>query len=77
MTTAQLTSKGQITVPKLVRQTLGLDTGDRVEFLQTDQGFLLKPITSSIRELKGIVRKPKQPISVEEMNRAIAKMGKP
>ena len=35
MPTAVVTSKGQITIPKPLRDALGVDTGDRVEFVET------------------------------------------
>jgi antitoxin PrlF len=38
MTTATLTSKGQITIPAEVREALGVDTGDRVEFVEVAPG---------------------------------------
>ena len=34
MTTATITSKGQVTIPKDVRTRLGIDTGDRVKFVE-------------------------------------------
>ena len=55
MATAMVTSKGQITVPKSVRTKLGLETGHRVEFIETDVGFLVKPATRDIRSLRGIL----------------------
>jgi AbrB family looped-hinge helix DNA binding protein len=36
---AKLTSKGQITLPKGLRDRLGLRTGDEVEFVEQDGGF--------------------------------------
>lgn len=36
MSTAKVTSKGQITIPKAVRDRLGLRSGDEVEFLEED-----------------------------------------
>ena len=38
MTTATLTSKGQITIPAAVRKSLGVETGDRVEFVEVAPG---------------------------------------
>ncbi|MGA3195891.1 MAG: AbrB/MazE/SpoVT family DNA-binding domain-containing protein [Terriglobales bacterium] len=38
MATATLTSKGQITIPSRVREALGLEKGDRVEFVEQGKG---------------------------------------
>jgi antitoxin PrlF len=76
MATAMVTSKGQITVPKSVRTKLGLEPGHRVEFIETDAGFLVKPATRDIRSLKGILPKPRRPVTIETMNRSIARMGR-
>lgn len=76
MTTAVLTSKGQITIPKQVRQGLGVATGDRVEFIEVEKGvFNMVATTRDIRELKGSIPKPSKPIGIDDMNRAIARMG--
>lgn len=75
MAAATLTSKGQITLPKSVRERLGLEAGDRIEFIEFDKGFFLAPATRDIRSLKGLVPKPKKPVSIEDMNRSIARQG--
>ncbi len=75
MATATLTSKGQITLPKSVRERLGVEAGDRIEFIESEHGFVVRPATRDIRTLKGMVPKPKKPVSIAEMNRAIAKQG--
>ena len=76
MPTAVVTSKGQITIPQLVRQKLGLAEGDRVEFVELADGqFALMPAVEDVRSLRGIVPKPRKPVSVEEMGRIIAKRG--
>lgn len=73
MATAMVTSKGQITIPVAVRLLLGLEAGSRVEFVETERGkFLMMPATSPIQSLKGVLRKPKTPVSIEQMNLAIA-----
>lgn len=76
MTTATVTSKGQITIPAAVRASLGLEAGSRVEFVETSSGqFAIVPATSNVRALRGILRKPEAPVSVAQMNKAIAKQG--
>ena len=41
--TATISSKGQLTLPKEVRERLGVDKGDEVEFTLDDQGIHLRP----------------------------------
>jgi AbrB family looped-hinge helix DNA binding protein len=72
--TAVLTSKGQITIPKEVRDALGVDTGDRLEFVATGKGvFEVVAASKDVRELKGMIDRPRRPVSVEEMRRAVAR----
>ena len=75
MASATVTSKGQITIPVRVREALGLDAGDRIEFVEIDKGkFAIVAATRSIRELKGMLHdKRRKPVSIEEMNAAIAR----
>lgn len=75
MASAKLTSKGQVTIPVEVRETLGLEAGDRIEFVEVDEGkFQIVPATRSIRELEGRYKgKTKTPVSIGEMNAAIAR----
>ena len=76
MSTATITSKGQITIPAIVRNTLGVEAGDRVEFIEVEPGrFELVAATESVTALKGLVRKPAAPITIAAMNEAIATRG--
>lgn len=76
MPTATLTSKGQITIPADVRQTLKVDAGDRVEFVQIGPArYEFVAATRNVRELKGMFGNSPKTVSVEEMNRAIARRG--
>ena len=76
MATATLTSKGQLTLPKIIRDHLALKAGDRVEFLiGPDESVTVLPATHDVRELKGIIPRPEQSISIEDMNAVIEKMG--
>lgn len=73
MTTATLTSKGQLTLPKDVRTALGVGPGDRVEFVRMEDGnFAVLPATHSVKSLKGIIPRPRKPVSLEDMDKAIA-----
>jgi antitoxin PrlF len=73
--TATLTTKGQITIPKEVREHLGVDTGDRLSFvLQKDGTVIVKPITRHVRELGGLLQRPGQrSVSISEMDEGIAR----
>lgn len=76
MSTATMTSKGQITIPAVVRSALGVEAGDRVEFIEVEPGrFELVAATQSVTALKGLVRKPTVPVSIASMNETIAARG--
>lgn len=77
MPSATMTSKGQVTIPVEVRSDLGLDTGDRIEFIRNeDTGrYEVIPAIVPVQALKGIVPKPKKPVSISGMNEAIRKRG--
>ena len=76
MTTATLTSKGQITIPADVRHNLKVDTGDRVEFIQIAPGrYEFVAATQNVTALKGMFGKPTKSVSIDDMNRAIANRG--
>ncbi len=73
MAVSTMTTKGQITIPAEVRRALGLRTGSRVTFVPTDAGtYELVAGTGSIRTLKGVIERPEEPVSLAEMERAIA-----
>jgi antitoxin PrlF len=72
MATATITSKGQITLPKQVRDRLGLEAGDRIDFVVAADGrYSLVPVKASIRGLKGCIPAPKKPVSAEAMTRIV------
>ena len=76
MTTATVTSKGQITIPASVRAGLHVEAGDRVEFLEVEPGrYELIAATRSVIALKGMFGKTKKNVSIEDMNAAIIKRG--
>ena len=70
---ATITSKGQITIPKRVRDTLHLKAGDRIEFIESEaEGYRVVPVTASIKQLKGMTPRPGKPVTLAEMDAAIA-----
>ena len=75
MPVSTLTSKGQTTIPKEVRNHLKLRTGDQIDFvIEPDGSVVIRPATVHVRELKGILhRKGMKPQSLEAMNAAIRK----
>ena len=73
MSTAKVTSKGQLTLPKDVRTALGVGPGDRVTFVRMEDGnFAVLPATRSVMSLKGFLTAPAEPVTLEEMDDAIA-----
>lgn len=73
MSLSILTSKGQTTIPKKIREHLGLSPGDRLEFLITNEGnVVLKASLREVTELKGsLSHMAKARVSVEDMHKAI------
>lgn len=73
MSSATVTSKGQITIPVDVRTKLGLRPGSRLAFVPTDTGgYEIHPQSASIQGLKGAVPRPSKLVTLEEMDEAIA-----
>ena len=76
MSLSTLTSKGQITIPKGLRESMSIDTGDKVEFIINEQNeVVIKPITKKAIDVFGQLSKYKKdkPVSIEEMNEAMGK----
>jgi AbrB family looped-hinge helix DNA binding protein len=76
MPTSTLTSKGQLTVPKAIRDRLGLHEGDRVEFRVTGEGQVVVEVgTVDLRDLRGALKREGRSVSVEEMEEAVRTAG--
>ena len=74
MSSTTVTSKGQVTIPKAIRDALGLRPGDRVVFIRTEAGrVVVEPETVDIRSLRGVLKHEGSAVPVEEMNEAIAR----
>jgi AbrB family looped-hinge helix DNA binding protein len=76
MAASTLTSKGQVTVPKSIRELLGLHTGDRVEFRVTPRGrVVVEAATLDLRDLRGVLKEEGRHATVEEMKEAVRRAG--
>ncbi len=77
MPTATMTSKGQITVPKEVRDDLGLLTGSQLMFVKLSNGhYRIVPRTGSVEGFLGMLHDPaRKPLTIEEIGEAIAEGG--
>jgi antitoxin PrlF len=76
MTSATLTSKGQTTIPKEIREHLKLRTGDKVDFvIEPDGRVTLRPANVDIRRLDGLLagRYKGRALSVDDMDQMIGK----
>ncbi len=76
MSTTTVTSKGQITLPKAIRDLLGVKEGDRVSFRALDDGrVVVEAETLDLRTLRGSVRSRVKGVTVEAMHEAIRRGG--
>lgn len=73
MSAATLTSKGQTTIPKEIREGLSLKSGDRLEFhLLSDSSAILRVKRGGVDDFIGVLRqRGRTPVSVEAMNAGI------
>jgi len=71
MLESTITSRGQTTVPKAVREALELKAGDRVRYTIEGSAVRIRPLRP-ISRLRGIVQHQGPPLSLEDMDRAIA-----
>ena len=71
---ATMTSKGQVTVPKAIRDRLKLKTGDKLEFVEIDGKVFLNARNLRAVDLAGILGPPPsgRSLTVEEIDDAIA-----
>jgi antitoxin PrlF len=78
MPSATVTSKGQITLPKAIRRLLRVEAGDRLDFVVEEKGrVVVRAGATDVSALRGMLRRPgRRPVTVEEMNAAIARQGR-
>ncbi len=71
MIQSAITSKGQTTLPKSVRQALGVKTGDRVRYVILDNEVRILPVRP-VGRLFGALKHDGPPLTLEDMKRAAA-----
>ena len=74
---SKVTSRGQTTIPKPIRDRLGLEPGDRVLFVEREGEVVLQPMKESLRDLRGSLEPRTQPEDYDrvrhEVRRAVGK----
>jgi AbrB family looped-hinge helix DNA binding protein len=72
MARSTITSKGQLTLPKEIRERLGVRQGDRVEFRTDPSGRVwVEPATQDLMKLRGMFGPVERPRTQEELDEAI------
>jgi antitoxin PrlF len=73
MPSSRLSTKGQIVIPREIREWLGLRPGDRIDFVVEEHGSVrLRPALLDVRDLRGLLSNTdRPPVSVEAMNEAM------
>jgi antitoxin PrlF len=73
---ATLTSKGQITLPKEIRERLGLDAGSMLDFqILADNTITARQVLPDARRIRGLLKSPHAtPPTVEQMDEAVSKL---
>lgn len=68
-----ITMKGQATIPKAIREHLGVKPGDRLKFFFHPDGSVVLLPKIPARSLRGMARsRRRRPVSIDQMNRAVA-----
>lgn len=69
---ATITSKGQVTLPKPIRDQLGLVEGTRLDFEIVDGIIRARPVSRTALDIFGVLHQPgRKPVSSEDMKQAI------
>lgn len=70
---ATVSSRGQVTLPVETRKRLNLKPGAKLRFIiVNDERIEVVPVRQTISSLKGMAPKPSVPLSIEDMDKAIA-----
>ena len=70
---SKITTRGQTTIPKKIRERLNLQAGDRVLFLEKDGEIVLQPVTQTLRDRRGSVEPRKKPEDFNDVREDVKK----
>jgi antitoxin PrlF len=56
MAFARMSTRGRVTIPKELREELGLKPGDRVAFYETAEGLIMEPVRGTLLDKMGSVK---------------------
>lgn len=73
MVGSKITSKGQTTIPKRIRERLELEPGDRVLFVEREGEVVLQPVKHTLLDFKGSVEPRKSPEDLDEVREEVKK----
>ncbi|CAK8715674.1 SpoVT-AbrB domain-containing protein [Candidatus Electrothrix aarhusensis] len=75
MTVATLTTKGQVTIPKKIREVLRLHAGDKIEIIVTEKReAVIRPISKKVDDVFCRLHQPgRKAVSVDEMNKTVTR----
>jgi len=75
MALATVTTKGQVTIPKEIRDSLKINTGDKIEiFITSEREAIIRTISKKVDDVFGKLHKiGRQAVSIDDMNDAIKK----
>ena len=68
---SKLTAKGQITIPKRIREKLNLEPGDRVLFIEREGEIVLEPVKYTLLDLRGSVKSKKNPDDFDDVRQTV------
>lgn len=71
MSYSTVTRKGQVTIPKVMRDALGLELGDRVAFRRRGLELVVKPVKRSILDLEGVVEPRQRPEDFQQVRATV------
>jgi len=71
MLESTITRKGQVTIPKAIRDRLGVKEGEKVFFVMRGEEVVMKVVKGTILDLRGSVRPSEHPEGFEKIRRSV------
>ena len=68
-----ITRKGQVTIPKPIRDQLGLEEGEKVMFIRRGDEVLLKVLRGTVLDLRGSVNPSSRPEDFSQIRQTVKK----